>query len=160
MSSISFDNAPEVKEMAIRLIGQHHSHLVEAKIKYLFRSGAWVVCKETRLGSSQKCTGKEKFMTGYDFIMTINWDEWIKLDAKQREALVDHELLHCCRGEDDEDGYPTWYTQDHTFKGFPQEIRRHGMWLKGLQMMKTASDEHKQLSMFDEHKELRKAASS
>lgn len=72
MPDVIFEDAPEVEEIAHRLIGEHHGHLINAKIKYLKRFGAWTVNGKERLGSAEKCTAKHKHLTGLDFIITVN----------------------------------------------------------------------------------------
>lgn len=99
-----FEDAPEVREIAKDLINTHHSHLYEAKILFLFRNGTWKVNRKTRYGTAEKCSSKVKFLTGYDFIITINGEIWPYLDQRAKAALVDHELCHCARGDDDNDG--------------------------------------------------------
>ena len=152
MADVVFEKSQEVASIAQRLIGQCHSHLVEANILYLFRKGPWKVKRSVRLGNANKCTGKEKYLIDHDFIIMINWELWATLNLQQKEALVDHELLHCCQGEPDENGDPTWYVRDHTFSGFPEEVRRHGLWSTDLMLFKKAAEEHKQISIFDKDK--------
>lgn len=92
MPDIEFFDAPEVEEVAVRMINSHHSRLAEAKIKYLLRPGSWNVKDRERMGNTEKCSSKHKPLTGYDFIVTFNKLFWDKMKQKEREALVDHEL--------------------------------------------------------------------
>lgn len=131
-----FDKAPEVQLVARDIIEAHHRHLVEAKMLYLFRFGTWKVNRKIRGGSAEKCSGKIKFLTGADFIITINGECWPHMDTKTQCALVDHELCHCGKGDNDADGNPTWYIEPHTVEDFAAVIRRHGLW--GEDIMKIA----------------------
>ena len=141
----------EVQQIARELIARHHSHLVEANIKYLFRSGgAWTSKGKEVLGTAQKCSSKENFLTGFDFVITINEYAWNSLEDKQKIALIDHELMHCDKSPDyDEDGNPIWQTKDHDFVGFVQEVKRYGFWTKDLQKFDRV---YRQITIFEVNK--------
>jgi hypothetical protein len=139
--------APEVQELAARLISDIHTHLAEAGIKYLFRTGKWELRGKTILGKAEKVSNKWKHLTGYDFIVTINRDTWFANKPEIREAILDHELTHCARGEDDKQGNPKWYIQDHDLTDFVSIVRRHGLWTTTLQNIVKAKEEYEQLSL-------------
>jgi hypothetical protein len=142
-----FFPAPNVKTMAIGIIEEHHSHLVEADIGYYFRSGTWTRSKRTVYGTAQKPGGLLKAVTGHDFIITINSDMWLFLQPETQEALLDHELQHCCRGEDDDDGNPVWYIQGHDFEDFAAIIKRHGLWTDALKRIPVAEQQYQQTQL-------------
>ncbi|HWQ30066.1 MAG TPA: putative metallopeptidase [Negativicutes bacterium] len=139
--------APEVQELAARLIDNIHTHLAEARIKYLFRTGKWELRGRLILGKAEKVAAKWKYLTDYDFVVTINRDTWFNNSKEIREAILDHELTHCSRGEDDKQGNPKWYIMPHTVEDFVNIIQRHGLWTTDLQHLKKASDEYEQLTM-------------
>ena len=139
-----FFDAPDVKEMAIEIIGKHHSHLVEANIGYYYRTGTWTKNKNTVFGTAQKASGLLKAVTDHDFIITINSDVWPFLKPEAKEALLDHELQHCCRGEDTDEGDPTWYIQGHDFEDFTAIVRRHGLWTDALKRIPKAEQKYQQ----------------
>ena len=144
-----FTDAQEVEQIATRIIGMQHSHLVEAKIIYIFREGgAWKSKGKEVLGQAQKCSAKDNFLNGgFDFTITINKDAWKTMADKQKKALVDHELMHCDKSdENDEDGNPIWQTKDHEFVGFVQEIKSHGFWTEDLQRFDRV---YKQITIFE-----------
>ena len=147
----SFENAPVVQDIARDLIPEHHFHLVEANIQYLFRNGTWYVNRKARAGNAEKCSGKVKHLTGHDFIITINAEIWPRLTDKAKVALVDHELCHCIRNGDDEDGNPIWATEPHTVEDFAAVIRRHGLWDEELKRIGQAMDDFQkqQMVIFD-----------
>jgi len=148
MATEYFD-APEVEEVARQLINTIHGHLAEAKIKYLFRTGDWSTQKRETWGKAQRITGQQAFLTGLDFVITIHRDVWSQLTSEERMALVDHELSHCCRGDDDPNGNPTWYIQGHDVEDFIGIIRRHGLWRPALKKLHKAVQEHEQLTLFE-----------
>jgi len=140
--------APEVLEMAAKLISDIHTHLAEAKIKYLFRTCKWELRGKTIYGRAEKVSSKWRHLTGFDFVVTINRDIWFANKPETREAILDHQLMHCARGEDDKQGNPKWYIQDHDFNDFVSVVRRHGLWTASLQNIVKANEEFEQVSMF------------
>jgi hypothetical protein len=129
------------------LIDEHHSGLAEARIKYMFRTGKWELKGKIIYGKAEKVSAKWKHLTGYDFVITINRDAWFANKIEIRQAVLDHELMHCARGEDDKQGNPKWYIQPHTVEDFVEIIHRHGLWTHSLQNMVKASSEFEQLSL-------------
>jgi len=143
--------APEVQELAAKLISTVHTHLAEAKIKYLFRTGKWELRGKVVYGKAEKPSGKYRYLTGYDFIITINRDIWFVNKPETREAILDHELMHCARGLDDKEGNPRWYIQDHDLTDFVAIVRRHGLWTTTLQNIVKAKEEYEQLSLLPQN---------
>lgn len=139
--------APEVQELATRLIDNIHTHLAEANIKYLFRTGKWELRGRTIYGRAEKVSAKWRHLTGYDFVITINRDIWFANKPEIRQAILDHELTHCARGEDDKQGNPKWYIMPHSVEDFVSIIRRHGLWTTELQNVVKANNEYEQLSL-------------
>jgi len=138
--------AAEVQELAARLIDKYHSHLAEARIKYLFRTGEWLKKGRIVYGKAEKVPAKWNYLTGYDFVITINQEAWMTGTPEFREALLDHELEHCCKDEDKQ-GNPKWYIQPHTVEDFASIIRRHGLWDDCLKLVNRAREEFEQISM-------------
>lgn len=122
-----FGDAPEVEEIARVLIPRHHSHLVEAKIRYLWRYGKWESQGQTTLGKCYRLSARDEFLTGHNFLIMINWPAWQASTPEQRTALVDHELSHAGMDED-KDGNPRWVTVPHDVEEFAAIIERHGLW--------------------------------
>jgi hypothetical protein len=139
--------APEIQEMAARLIDNIHTHLAEAKIKYLFRTGKWELRGKTLYGRAEKVSAKWKYLTEFDFVVTINRDIWFVNKPEIRQAILDHELTHCARGEDDKQGNPKWYIMPHTVEDFVSIIQRHGLWTNELKNVVKANQEYEQLSL-------------
>jgi len=139
--------APEVEKIARELIPRHHSHLVEANIKYEFRTDAWLSKGRFVLGKTEKASDKLRFRTGYDFFIVVNWQAWDQMTTKERLALVDHELCHCGRGLDDDFGNPSWTLEDHDFTEFASVVSRHGMWNTDLRRLQHAQQQYEQLTL-------------
>ena len=138
-----FEPAPEVERIAQHLIVQHHGHLINANIKYLFRRGPWTSKKRETQGKATKVTGVNEYLTGLDFIIMINIEVWDQLSAKEKVALVDHELEHCCE-EDDK-----FFVQGHDVEDFLAVIKRNGFWSPDLKRMEAEAVQGK---LFEERR--------
>ncbi len=141
-----FTDALDVQAMAATLIKEIHKHLAEAKIRYLFREGPWERQKKETWGTAQRITGQVKYLTGYDFIITISREVWqsnITFRREMMEALLDHELQHCCKDED-QAGNNVWYIQGHDVEDFASIVRRHGLWSEELIRLMKVSEEYAQ----------------
>jgi len=86
--------ADDAEAMAEILIAEFHKEIRGVSIAYLF--------KEKMGGRGWIDTGKAdlanpvlKYLSGYDFIIKLNWTVWKAMDLVQRAALLDHELEHC-----------------------------------------------------------------
>lgn len=137
-----FEKAPEVQEVAERLIPQYHDHLVDAKIGYFKRYGTWTSQGLTVNGKAVKVSSRDKFIHGLDFLIIVNADEWQQGTPEWRAALVDHELCHCQRAVDaegeyaeHEDGSPVWTIGGHAVEEFPEVAHRHGPWNPALKRL-------------------------
>ncbi len=139
----------EVKKVADGVIKNYHPHLNGVDIVYLFQNkrdratGAAVIPKSKGkpvLGVAKLVTGLNAFLvsgatrTDGDeidpfFVLLITKPAWDRMKAKQREALVDHELCHM--GIDDETGKPTLLP--HDLEEFNAIVRRHGLWEEGVE---------------------------
>lgn len=134
MAAEFYDASEDLESLARDIIEEHHSHLVEANIKYLFRTGNWEVKKRDTWGQAKKVGKEVNFLTGHDFIVTIHRDVWEQLSLEHKRALMDHELQHCSAGTDDA-GNKIWYIQGHDVEDFHAIIRRHGFWSPALRKM-------------------------
>lgn len=149
-----YTHAPEVEELAAKLINDHHSHLAEARIKYLFRNGKWQSKGKSTLGKAKLAAEDARFLGQYDFIIMISTDAWNSAVPAYREALVDHELQHLDCAED-KAGNKKWSIQDHDVQEFVSVVRRHGLWEVDLQKLIIAAKQgpyvdgpHNQIDMF------------
>ena len=108
---------------------QYHPHLERKSIIFLFK-------KNMKYGgTAQICSKQIKaildvYDANADFIICLNWQNWIQLSSKQKEALLDHELEHCKYDENDR---PIMI--EHDLEEFTSIVERHGLWTSGLQRM-------------------------
>lgn len=130
--------APPVQRIAERLIPQHHQHLMDATIMYLFTDAKRTRHQKIVLGTAKKTSPMEHFLSqrkdqkGADFILMFGVDEWFKLSDAQRIALVDHELMHCSTTYDEKTDVTTWAMRGHDVEEFAEIVERHGLWYEDL----------------------------
>jgi hypothetical protein len=142
--------APEVKDIADRLIPKYHAHLRSwaEEIRYVFRNEAQVSKGRTVWGKAHKIAGLPCYLAtnapgdlnAFDdvppppadmFVMEIAADIWAKLTPKQQEALVDHELMHFTIEMDDNAGLVRGI-RGHDVEEFSAIAERHGAWKPDL----------------------------
>ena len=117
-----FEDAEQAKALAFPLIGELHKHLVNAKIVFLFKQH--VGGRGLSLPAKVKlASGQIKHLTGFDFIMEINWTVWSGIPIETRVALIDHELSHC--GREESGGY---CILQHDLEEFTAVVARWGLW--------------------------------
>lgn len=132
--------AGDVRAIGKRRIEAHHAHLKDARILYLFTTANRTKGGRTVLGTAQKANPLVRYLSmeayneeeGADFIILVGINQWLLLDEKQQEALVDHELCHCDADFDD-DGAPLWKLRGHDVEEFREIIERHGFWKPDLE---------------------------
>lgn len=160
--AIEFKKAPDAALIGARLINtvEEHGHLAEAKIEYLLRTGPWPDGKGSeKMASAEKGKPKVDCLAEreIDFVITVNTTYWDKLSPHDREALIDHELSHCIKKGEDEEGAPIWGITGHDVEEFSGVIRRHGLWRQNLAGFAAAIREvDYQLTLGDLEREIQK----
>lgn len=130
-----FDPAESVEELAKqKLIPKYHTHLVNAKIAYLFKNKPLKVRGKLAVATAEKVNKKNTVLSGYHFIITVGYPTWNELSDPVRLAVLDHELCHCLV-DDDEDGNPKYSIVPHDIEEFSSVIMRHGLYAPDLVMM-------------------------
>lgn len=157
--SVTYSPAPQVANIAERLIKEHHDHLADIGVEYVFRSehaerhghvvlgkarkvsglNAWLVKKERLAameGTVQVNNGPKVPLDAYAddepfFVIEIAGDIWKVLDPPEREALVDHELSHC-QTKLNKDAELQLFVAPHDLEEFSAVIARRGLWRPNL----------------------------
>jgi hypothetical protein len=129
----------EALSLAQPLIREHHKHLVDARILFLItdqkmKSKDRVIAGKAaknpplvRFLSSYKDAEVPSVADGYDFIITIQEDEWVVAPPARRLALLDHELSHCIQKIDARNGDYAWAVTGHDLEELFDVIERHGL---------------------------------
>lgn len=135
-----FRSAPEVEKIGTDLIRTEFDHkdLADVRVEYVFRDKAQKSAGRIVLGTARKIGGLSAFLAAHGdashlgdpepfFVIVIALDTWEVLDAKQRRALIDHELMHC-KVTEDEGGGAKLATRGHDLEEFASIVERHGLW--------------------------------
>ena len=108
----TYFSAPEVKEIADKLIPKYHAHLLDLSVKMEYRfidkipkkgkKEVWGTCR--KISSLPASLAAENPDGDSFFAIVISKPIWDVLPADKRIALVDHELCHAFAeyNEDDE----------------------------------------------------------
>lgn len=142
--------ADEAHELVKELVPIHHQHLVGARILCIFTSQTKKKGDRVILGSAAIMNPLQKFLAsglqstsgGFDFVITLDSNQWPDLTDTQKHAAVFHELAHCMvfvHGEDgwkriqpnqDKNNFLEWKygIVGHDFEGFSSEIKKFGFW--------------------------------
>jgi hypothetical protein len=123
---MAFEMAPEVEKIAQPLIEGHHSHLLKAKISYVFKDKAWKTGdSQVVLGKAAKRNDLDRLLShnAEDFVMLIGKDKWAKMDEIDQRCLVDHELCHMGVTVDTE-GKAKFCLRKHVIEEFPENLAR------------------------------------
>jgi hypothetical protein len=138
----------ELYQLMDRLISARRDFLAEAKIGLVWRrgwrpkAGGWVT-----LGRCAKVNDLGRVLHGYDFVIVLNFDVWDHADfsAKQKEALLYHELCHADVTRDKhgeikrKDGRPCWRVARHDVEEFLAVVSKYGAWQQEIQQLATAT---------------------
>lgn len=114
-----------VIEIAERIIAKHHPDLLDARIGFLMRSEApkrgngMVV-----YGKAKKISDEMKTLWPYDFVIWLAEDCFNRFSALQREALIDHELMHCLWDKRKQAAK----LRSHDLEEFNVILQRYGLW--------------------------------
>jgi hypothetical protein len=119
-----FWDAVEAKEIGQRLIQENKFNFpLNCPIMYLFAD------KITgKLGTCAHRSDKEKAISGWEFVITLNHAAWSIATDMEREALVFHELLHI--GWDSEQ--QVYSIEKHDVEEFSRVVAAYGLWRPDL----------------------------
>lgn len=134
--SVTFTQAPAVERIAEKLIRNHHTHLVDVEVRYVFRSETAKSNGKPILGKARKLSGLNAYLAqpagdpdaADFFVVEISEPAWEVLDTAQREALVDHELCHCITVHDEDTDEVRLALAPHDLEEFRVIVERHGLW--------------------------------
>lgn len=133
--------APEVGRVAKELIAEHHRHLLNVEVVYVFLSKTPKNKGKDVWGRAKKVSGLPAFLASrqqhditYEeqaddlFVIEISEEVWERLKPKARRALVDHELSHCWVIWDEKAESDSLSVIGHDVAEFEAILKRHGLW--------------------------------
>jgi hypothetical protein len=147
----------EPYEILDRLREAHHAHLSEARIALVWAKGV----KEDKdgkltLGEARKASDLSREFSDHDLVILLNQDAWLDLTPAQREALVDHELMHFAVAKKegspvrDERGRLCYRLRQHDVEEFRDIVARHGLYKGDLESFAAACAQARQTPLFAE----------
>lgn len=157
----TFRAAPAVAAIGRKLIDTVHTGLTDIRVEYVFRDPPATSKGRVRLGSARKVTGLAAYLAGEStevasdegepfFVIEIAETEWANLDAKQRKALVDHELCHCRYDFDETKNEVKLSIVGHDLEEFVAVVDRHGLWRPDVEVFAASTSKFKQLELGEE----------
>lgn len=122
-------NAEQPKEIGHVLVNKVHRHLVNVSIGYLYveKMGG---DRRVVLAKASKTSGPLAFYSKHEFLVRVNWSLWKPMKPEHKVALIDHELCHF--GRDDNENY---VMIDHDVEEFTAIVQRWGLWRADLKKM-------------------------
>lgn len=146
-----YSEAPEVQEIADKLIEDIHTGLKEARVKCIFTSKETKRKNKIVMATARKVTGLTAYLAEKDeeefeltgdpetdefFVIIVDCHVWYGLTDAQKLALVDHELCHCCIKEKvtkHGDIELKLSIVPHDLEEFNDVVRRHGLWKEDVE---------------------------
>lgn len=114
---------PEFYDRAARIIERYHPHLVDARVEIMVRDSVRSGMNRNSAWAEVDTPNNEADKARFDFKLWFALESWGNLTELQRDALMDHELMHCGY---DEDGEP--WLAPHDIEEFYAILGRYGAW--------------------------------
>jgi hypothetical protein len=135
--------------MASNLVARHHQELRNAKIALAWcKSWKPDIDGHVRLGQCKKASDLDRELAPYDIVVLLSQEFWTndRVTDAQREALLDHELMHACVKLDpdthepmvDEKGRTLYRLRKHDIEEFSEIVERHGCYKRDLEIFARA----------------------
>lgn len=123
----------EVYDIARDIIDKHHPNLENVEIVFLMRTPTPKRGGVEVWGQASKASAKHRALADgeFRFIIELADEVWEDLDIAHKRALIDHELCHCTREEDDK-GEIVYAIRGHDVEEFNEIVERHGHWTESL----------------------------
>jgi hypothetical protein len=141
-----FYQADQPEAIGTALVDALHTELRGARIGYLFRE-KMKTRDRVMLAKASKASGKVAHYGDLDLLIDVNWQAWRFLTREQRVALIDHELTHFARTEN-EQGETSYVMVSHDIEEFNSIVRRWGLWKNDVKLFAESIDAAPQLGLF------------
>lgn len=152
--STRYSKAPAVERIGRELIAEHHRHLTNTRVEYLFidktptRSGKEIWGTARRISSLAAFLADDGEEGEPFFCITISSPVWNTLTEEKRRALVDHELSHCWI-EEKEDGSQSLVLLSHDLEEFAAVVLRHGLYREEVAQFHDVAVQAAQRSLYE-----------
>lgn len=136
--TVEYEPAAEAAKIAKGVIKDHHRHLTEVRIEYVFRDKHQTSNGREVWAKTRKVAGLHAYLAAESehvdaeagepfFVVELAKDIWQILNKGQREALIDHELCKCS-AEFNDDGDVALKVKPHDLEEFRAVVERRGLW--------------------------------
>lgn len=152
---MNYRTSREIRKIAEELIREHHRHLVNTRIEFLFSDKSTTSGGQDVYAKTSKVSGLNAFLASENeyptawtaedendgraepfFVMVVAEPLWRDLEPNQQKALIDHELCHLERDAETE----KLSIRGHFIEEFPEVIRRHGLWRREVEVFSNATE--------------------
>lgn len=156
-----FTPAPSIKKIAEEVIGEHHSHLLDARIEYVFTDKVNKKGGKEVWGSMKKISGINAYFAGKQneqengatepfFVMIVAQEIWDHLTPFQRTAFADH-LLCQAKVEVTEKGDVKLLIVGYDVEESSSIVERYGLWRDDVRkFVEVAKPAHHEIDDFKE----------
>ncbi len=120
---------PEGDKLVTEIVARHHPHLDGLSIMCFGKPEASKQKGRVNVAKAMKAThlikaALRKHHDRIDYIIVIGLDCWRPMDAKTKDAVIDHELCHFTGF----DGDGKLGMRGHDVEEFTEILERHGAW--------------------------------
>lgn len=158
--TVEYEPASEAAKIAKGVIKDHHRHLTEVRIEWVFRDKHQTSNGKEVWAKTRKVAGLHAWLSNESraldaapgepfFVVELAKDIWGVLDKSQREALVDHELCKCL-AEFNDDGDVALKVKPHDLEEFRAVVERRGLWRPDVTEFLRSAKAAGQLDLLDQ----------
>ncbi len=123
--------APELAGPCRELINEHHQHLLDANIAYMFRSGKWLLNDKPRMGQAIIVPPVWRALTGYDLVLVVNEHGYLTQTGNKKVAMLDNLLSYFSPPKTCPEGL-AYTTRQPDIQEFSDVVRRRKMCFSNL----------------------------
>ena len=123
--------APELAGPCRELIREHHQHLSDASIAFMFRSGKWIAKGATQLGKAIVAPAVWRTLSNYDLVLVVNEQAYRAQTDEGKTAMLDNLLCYFSPPTTTTDGC-SYSTREPDIQEFSAIVRRRKVCFSNL----------------------------
>ena len=141
---VEWERQPLIEKLVTELVEKYHAHLVRARIIVLGKPKASKTHGKVNVAKAKRATPAIQALlrdaSGVDvhYLIEVGMDAWDGQSARQKRAILDHELHHFTGVEVDDKGREKWGLCGHDVQEFTAVVRRHGAYHADLEVFVSA----------------------
>ena len=144
VEQIEWERQPLIEKLVTELVEKYHAHLTRARIIVLGKPKASKTHGKVNVAKAKRATPAIQALlrdaSGVDvhYLIEVGMDAWDGQSARQKRAILDHELHHFTGMEVDDKGREKWGLRGHDVQEFAAVVRRHGAYHADLEVFVAA----------------------